>query len=52
MQRNSLELYFKNIFQMKLLYQFSITEIENLMPWERDIYIDLINEHEKTKDNG
>lgn len=50
MQRNSLELYYKNIFSMKILYGFSITEIENMIPWERDLYIDLINVEEKKKE--
>jgi len=50
MQRNSLELYYKNIFMMKLMYRFSITEIEDMMPWERDLYIDMINAEEKKKE--
>lgn len=52
MQRNNLESYLKTTFMMKLLYNFSIGEIENMMPWERDMYIDLINENEKKKNNG
>jgi len=50
MQRNTLELYYKNIFMMHMLYKFSITEIEDMMPWERDLYIDLINAEEKKKE--
>ena len=26
-------------------HKYSLTELENLMPWERDIYIQLLTEH-------
>jgi hypothetical protein len=52
MQRNSLQLYYKNHFMMKLMYNFSIPEIENMMPWERDMYIDMINAEEKKKERA
>ena len=26
-------------------HKYSLTEIENMMPWERDIYLGLLNEH-------
>lgn len=44
MQHNSLESYLRNIFLMKTISNYSIMEIENMMPWERDVHIDLINE--------
>lgn len=44
MQYNSLRLYMRNIISLKLHYNFSIDEVENLMPWERDVYLDLIKE--------
>ena len=28
-------------------HKYSLTEIENLMPWERDIYIELLLQHLK-----
>jgi len=39
--------YFDAIFQMVQLHNWSITEIENMLPWERDIYIDKLIEHIK-----
>ena len=32
---------------MVQLHNWSITEIENMLPWERDIYIDKLVEHIK-----
>jgi len=26
-------------------HQWSLTEIEEMMPWERDVYVTLLNEH-------
>ena len=26
-------------------HKYSLTEIENMMPWERDIYVGLLNQH-------
>ncbi len=26
-------------------HKYSLTEIENLIPWERDIYVGLLNEY-------
>ena len=28
-------------------HKYSLTEIENMMPWERDIYIDMLITHIK-----
>jgi len=32
-------------------HKYSLTEIENLMPWERTIYIALLNNHMKEKED-
>ena len=26
-------------------HKYSLTELENMMPWEREIYVGLLNEH-------
>ena len=26
-------------------HKYSLTEIENLIPWERDVYVDLLKNH-------
>ena len=39
-----LESYFKLNFAMMQHHKYSLTEIENMMPWERDIYVGLLNQ--------
>ena len=39
-----LESYFKLNFALMQLHKYSLTEIENMMPWERDIYVGLLNQ--------
>jgi|TARA_R100001079_G_scaffold78066_2_gene42423 hypothetical protein len=41
----NLESYFKLNFALMQHHKYSLTEIENMMPWERDIYLGLLNEH-------
>ena len=40
-----LESYFKLNFALMQHHKYSLPEIENMMPWERDIYLGLLNEH-------
>ena len=32
-------------------HKYSLTEIENLLPWEREIYVQLLNEHVKEEND-
>ena len=41
----SLEDYFKLNFALMQYHKYSLTEIENMMPWERDIYVGLLQAH-------
>ena len=41
----SLESYFKLNFALMQYHKYSLTEIENMMPWERDIYVGLVQQH-------
>ena len=41
----SLENYFKLNFALMQYHKYSLTEIENMMPWERDIYVALLQQH-------
>ena len=34
-------------FSMMQHYNYSLTELENMIPWERDIYINLLMSHVK-----
>ncbi len=40
-----LENYYKLNFALMQYHKYSLTEIENLMPWERDVYVSLLKQH-------
>jgi len=40
-----LESYFRINFALMQFHKYSLTEIENMMPWERDIYLALLQQH-------
>ena len=40
-----LENYYKLNFSLIQYHKYSLTEIENLIPWERDIYVELLRAH-------
>jgi len=40
-----LENYYKINFALLQYHKYSLTEIENLIPWERDIYIGMLQQH-------
>ena len=40
-----LENYYKINFALVQYHKYSLTEIENLIPWERDIYVGLLKQH-------
>jgi hypothetical protein len=37
--------YYKTNFAMIQHHNWSLTELENMMPWEREVYIGLLIEH-------
>jgi hypothetical protein len=41
----NLESYYKLNFALMQYHKYSLTEIENMMPWERDIYVILLQQH-------
>ena len=41
----NLESYFKLNFSLMQYHKWSLTEIENLLPWERDVYVELLKQH-------
>ena len=45
MSHINLEAYFKINFALIQHHKYSLTEIENMMPWERDIYVELLKQH-------
>jgi|TARA_B100000282_G_C31719193_1_gene485109 hypothetical protein len=40
-----LESYYRINFAMMQHHKYSLTEIENLIPWEREIYLGLLNQY-------
>ena len=45
MSHMNLENYFKLNFALMQYHKYSLTEIENMMPFERDIYVILLQQH-------
>jgi len=45
MSHMDLESYYKLNFALIQFHKYSLTEIENLIPWERDIYVMLLQDH-------
>ena len=41
----SLEAYYQINFDLIQYHKYSLTEIENLIPWERDVYVGLLKQH-------
>lgn len=57
MSHMDLESYFRLNFSLMQYHKWSLTEIENLLPWERDIYVILLKQHleeeeEKARQNN
>jgi hypothetical protein len=45
MAHMDLESYFKINFALMTHYKYSLTEIEEMMPWELDIYLELLKQY-------
>mgnify|MGYP000888324495 FL=1 len=45
MSHTNLESYFKINFALIQHHKYSLTEIENMIPWEKDIYLTLLQQH-------
>ena len=35
--------YYSNMFTLVHQYKYTLTELENMIPWERDMYIGMVN---------
>jgi hypothetical protein len=54
LSHESLENYFRLNFSLMQHHKYSLTELENMLPWEREIYVALLmnyinEENEKLK---
>ena len=45
MAHTSLESYFKINFALMQHHKYSLWDIENMLPWERDVYVSLLQQH-------
>ena len=45
MAHMNLESFFRINFALMQYHKYSLTEIENMMPWERDVYVALLQQH-------
>lgn len=42
---NTLESYYQTMFSMVQHHKYSLTELESLMPYELDIYVEMLIKH-------
>ena len=45
MAHTNLESYYKVNFALVQHHKYSLTDIENMIPWEREVYITLLKQH-------
>ena len=45
LSHENLESYYRINFALMQYHKYSLTEIENMMPWEREIYLSLLENH-------
>ena len=45
MIHNNISNYYKVIFALVQHHNYSITELENLIPFERDLYVEMLIDH-------
>ena len=57
LSHESLENYYKTNFQLLQNFHYSLHEVEDMLPWEREIYLTLLindirEKNEKAQQNG
>ncbi len=45
MAHEDLESYFKTNFALMQHHKYSLTELENMIPWEREVYLKLLQQY-------
>ena len=41
--------YYKILFSLSMHHKYSLSDLENLMPFERDLYVDMIIDYLESK---
>ena len=49
LSHETLESFFKTNFLMMQHFKYSLAELEGMMPWEREVYLMLLNNHLEEK---
>ena len=58
MAHTNLESYFRINFALMQNHKYSLTDIENMMPWEKEVYVTLLTQYieeenlKQQKNNG
>ena len=52
LSHTNLNIYYKNVFALAQHHKYQISEIENLIPYERDLYLDLLVEYIESQKNA
>lgn len=50
LSHNTLKNYYEVNFALMHFHKYSLSEIENLMPWERELYVAMIIAHNKAEE--
>jgi hypothetical protein len=45
LSHNDLFTHFQTNFSLMQHHKYSLTELDNMMPWEREIYVDMLLNH-------
>ena len=45
MAHEDLESYYKTNFALIQHHKYSLTELENMIPWEREVYLTFLKQH-------
>jgi len=45
MAHTSLESYYRTNFALIQHHKYSLTELENMIPWEREVYVSLLQKY-------
>ena len=45
LNHNTLQNYYSTVFALVQHHKYSISEVESLIPFERDIYLGMLNEY-------
>jgi hypothetical protein len=45
MAHTNLESYYRTNFALIQHHKYSLTDIENMMPWEREVYVTLLTQY-------